>query len=144
MRLIPTLAGLLLVTCSSDLSVEQQIIASLRSMEVAAESGQHFSFMEKVAEDFSAQRGAMDRKEFHRFMLFQLNKNRRLHAQFFPIHVEESGEDQAMARFRLLVTGGSGLLPERGQIYAVETLWRRAEDDWLLQTARWEPIQFDP
>ena len=38
------LAALLLVACSEKLSVEQQIIATLRNMEAAAEEGEHFEF----------------------------------------------------------------------------------------------------
>ena len=50
----------------------------------AAEEGQHLEFMTYVADSFGAQQGSMDRREFHRFMIFQINQNRRLQAQFFP------------------------------------------------------------
>ena len=39
---------------------------------------------------------------------------------------------------RVMLTGGSGWLPERGSVYRVETGWRRDGDDWLLTSARWE------
>ena len=132
---------LLLVACSEELSVEQQIIASLRNMEVAAEAGEHFEFMGYVADSFSGQGGAMDRREFHRFMIFQINQHRRLQAQFFPIHVQETGKDQASAFFNLLVTGGGGLLPDSGQLFEVETHWLRSGGDWKLEKADWDAVQ---
>ena len=135
------LASLLLLSCNENLSVEQQIIATLRSMEDAAEAGEHFNFMGYVSESFGGQHGSMDRREFHRFMIFQINQNRRLHAQFFPIHVRESGDDTASAHFRLLVTGGGGLLPERGQLFEVETQWLHTGGDWMLEKADWEAVQ---
>ena len=135
------LATLLLVACGEKLSVEQQIIATLQVMEEAAEQGEHFEFMGYVADSFSGQYGSMDRREFHRFMIFQINQNRRLHAQFFPIHVQESGEDLASAHFKLLVTGGAGLLPESGQLFEVETQWLRDGSDWMLEKADWEAVQ---
>ncbi len=135
------LAALLLVACGEELSVEQQIIATLRTMEEAAETGEHFQFMGYVAESFGGQQGSMDRREFHRFMIFQINQNRRLHAQFFPIYVQESGTDLASANFRLLVTGGGSLLPERGQLFEVETHWVRDGSDWMLEKADWETAQ---
>ena len=115
MRLVfsAALAAFLLVACGEKLSLEQQIIATLQVMEEAAEQGEHFEFMGYVANSFSGQYGSMDRREFHRFMIFQINQNRRLHAQFFPIYVKESGEALASAHFKLLVTGGGGLLPGR-------------------------------
>ena len=134
------IAVLLLAACGDDLTVEQQVIATLRNMEYAAEEGQHLEFMTYVAESFGAQQGSMDRREFHRFMIFQINQNRRLQAQFFPIFVTETGEDTASAHFRILVTGGAGLLPESGQLFEVETGWLRDGGDWNLTEADWEPV----
>jgi len=143
MRLVSgtVLASLLLVACTEHLSVEQQIIATLQVMEEAAEQGQHLDFIGHVAGSFSGQQGSMDRRAFHRFMIFQINQNRRLHAQFFPIYVKESGEEKASAHFRLLVTGGAGLLPESGQLFDVETDWILDGDDWLLEKAAWQVVQ---
>jgi len=134
------LSALLLTGCREEPSVEQQVIASLEHMEQSAEEGRHLEFMSYVAEDFSGQYGGMDRREFHRFMIFQMNENRRLHAQLFPIHVKETGEGQASAHFNILVTGGGGLLPDRGQLFEVETDWSRDGNDWLLSKADWEPV----
>lgn len=147
MRFVLSIAftALLLAACGEKLSVEQQVIAALRNMEYAAEEGQHLEFMSYVSDAFSGQQGSMDRREFHRFMIFQINQNRRLQAQFFPIYVQESGENMASAHFKLLVTGGAGLLPDRGQLFEVETQWQRDGGDWLLNGADWEPVQLpDP
>jgi len=118
-----------------------QIIASLKAMEDAAEKGEHFEFMGHVADSFEGQNGSMDRREFHRFMIFQLNQNRRLYAQFFPIHVQETDPDQAAAQFNLLVTGGRGLLPDSGQLFEVKTHWLLEADDWMLQKAYWIAVR---
>lgn len=131
----------LLAGCAKELSVEQHVIANLRAMEEAAEQGEHFEFMGFVSETFSAQYDSMDRRAFHRFMIFQINQNRRLHAQFFPINVQETGDGQASARFNLLVTGGSGLLPESGQLFNVETHWVLEGSDWMLAKADWKVAQ---
>ena len=142
MRLATSLviAVLLLAACGDELTVEQQVIATLRNMEYAAEEGQHLEFMTYVADSFGAQQGSMDRREFHRFMIFQINQNRRLQAQFFPIFVTQTGEGTASAHFRILVTGGAGLLPESGQLFEVETGWLRDGGDWDLTEADWEPV----
>lgn len=135
------LAVVLLLGCGERLTVEQQIIATLRNMEYAAEEGQHLNFMGYVADTFKGQQGSMDRREFHRFMIFQINQNRRLQAQFFPIYVTETSEETASAHFKLLVTGGAGILPERGQLFEVETHWLREGSEWELITANWEAVQ---
>ena len=141
LALSTVLVTLLLAACGEKLSVEQQIIATLELMEEAAEQGEHFEFMGYVADSFNGQYGSMDRREFHRFMIFQINQHRRLQAQFFPIHVQETGKDQASAFFNLLVTGGGGLLPDSGQLFEVETHWLRSGGDWKLEKADWDAVQ---
>ena len=131
----------LLAACGEKLTVEQQIIATLRNMEYAAEEGQHLDFMGYVADTFQGRQGSMDRREFHRFMIFQINQHRRLQAQFFPIHVTENNKESASANFKLLVTGGAGLVPDSGQLYVVETQWLRDGGDWLLNDADWEAVR---
>ncbi len=139
------LAVLLLTACGEELSIDQQIIATIRNMEYAAEEGEHFEFISYVSDSFRAQQGTMDRREFHRFMIFQINQNRRLQAQFFPIYVKATGEDMASAHFRILVTGGGGLLPDRGQLFDVETHWLRDGSDWKLDKADWKAVRLpDP
>jgi len=139
MRLFLSLTLLLLLTaCSEKLSVEQHIISNLRAMETAAEQGEHFEFMNYVADSFKGQYASMDRRGFHRFMIFQLNHKRRLHAQFFPIRVQEIDTERASAQFKLLVTGGAGLLPDSGQLFDVKTNWILDGNEWLLDQADWE------
>ena len=139
------LAVILLAACGEKLTVEQQIIATLRNMEYAAEEGQHLDFMGYIADTFEGQQGSMDRREFHRFMIFQINQHRRLQAQFFPIFVTETSEETASAHFKILVTGGAGLVPDSGQLFEVETRWLRDGGDWLLNGADWEAVRLpDP
>lgn len=134
------LSVLCLTGCGESLTVEQQVIATLRNMEAAAENGEHFEFMAYVADNFDAQQGEMDRRAFHRFMIFQMNQHRRLRSQLFPIRVNEISAELANAEFRVLVTGGGGLLPESGQLFDVVTQWLREDGDWMLSRATWEAV----
>ena len=47
----------------------------------------------------------------------------------------------ANAQFQILVTGGGGLLPERGQLFAVKTYWQRIDGDWMLIKADWQAVR---
>jgi len=134
------LSVVLLSGCGESLTVEQEVIATLRNMEAAAENGEHFEFMGYVADTFDAQNGEMDRRAFHRFMIFQMNQHRRLRSQLFPIRVNEISAELANAEFRVLVTGGGGLLPESGQLFDVVTQWVREGGDWMLNRAQWEAV----
>jgi len=130
-----------LMGCSQPLSVEQQIIAVIRDMEARIEAGELRPFMEHVSEDFMGQRGAiMTRDQLNALMLAQILRHQRLHAQLFPINVTSDNPGEARARFRALVTGGPGWIPESGQVYEIVTLWRFQREEWLLVHANWKPV----
>lgn len=131
----------LLAACGDERSLEQQIIGVITEMEELAEAGERRAFMNFVDDEFRGQQGRMARDDFHRFMILQWNRNQRLYAQLFPIRVEPLDRDLARARFRALITGGRGLIPERGELYQIETTWRRHGSDWLLLEASWVPVR---
>ena len=141
-----SLTGLLLLSaCGKAPTVQQQIVASLEAMETAAEEGRPLDLMGHVSKQFKGQQGGMQRADFQRYMLLQLNKNRRMYANFFPITVTVTpdvvGAPEATARFRLLVTGGNGLLPDQGRLFDVQTNWIREGGDWMLIGADWKVAQ---
>lgn len=136
-------AGLLfaaLSACSKPLTVEQQVIAAIREIETRIENGERRQFIKHVSEDFSGQNGQLNRQELRGLVIYQLNRHQRLHAQLFPISVKESGEETASANFRALITGGPGWIPDQGQLYAFETLWRYEGGEWMLYSANWNPV----
>lgn len=131
---------LLLGACSEELSLEQQIVATLRNMEAHIEAGERRDFMDYVAEDFRGQGGELNRDQLNGLLLYQLRRYQKVHAQLLPVSVQPAGLDEAEASFQILLTGGAGLLPENGQLYQVSSLWRYQEGQWLLQSAQWQPV----
>jgi hypothetical protein len=135
------LLALLLVACKDRRTVEQQVIGTIIEMEQAAEDGLRAEFMAMVHEDFMGQRGSLDRDSFRLYMIMQWNQHQRLYAQLFPIRVTELGPGQAGARFRALITGGRGLLPDSGELYDISTVWVESGGDWMLLEADWTPAR---
>ncbi len=129
--------------CSPPLTVSQQVIAAIRKMETHIEDGERRPFMSHVTEDFSGQKGQLNRQELNKLVFYQLNRHQRLHAQLFPISVKETGEATASAKFRALITGGPGWIPDQGQFYDFETLWRYQDGEWKLTSANWNPVPLD-
>ena len=133
--LLAALAG-----CKEETTVQQQVIDAIHAMEALAEEGKRSAFMSRVAADFQGQEGVLTRGEFRTFLVFQWNRNQRLYAQIFTIKVQDLGAGRANARFKALITGGRGLIPERGQLYSITTAWIEHDGDWLLTRADWEPV----
>ena len=126
--------------CSKPLSTEQLVIAAIREMETRIEAGERRPFMSYVAEDFNGQNGQLNHQQLRAYVFFQLNRHQRLHAQLFPISVNETGVGTASAKFRAMITGGPGWIPDQGQLYDFETLWLYEDDEWKLTSADWDPV----
>ncbi len=138
-----TLALAAASACSEHLTVEQQVIVTIREMEQMVEAGERRPFMEFLSPDFTAQDGAMNREQVRALFVYQLNRHKRLRAQLFPVSVVETGENRAAANFRALVTGGPGWVPESGQLFEFDTTWERVDGDWLLKSANWDPVRLE-
>lgn len=136
-------AAFLVAACGDTRTTEQRIIAAITEMEELAEAGERGAFMDRVHEAFAGQGGALTRDEFNRFMIMQWNQNQRLEARLFPIRVIDDWEGQASASFRALITGGRGLIPERGQVFEITTTWRLDGGEWLLYRAEWDPVALE-
>lgn len=145
--LTPLLVAVLLIAafsaCSPPLTVSQQVIAAIREMETRIEDGERRQFIKHVSEDFSGQNGQLNRQQLMGLVIYQLNRHQRLHAQLFPISVNETGEQTASANFRALITGGPGWIPDQGQLYDFETLWRYQGGEWKLTSANWNTVPLD-
>jgi len=46
--------------------------------------------------------------------------------------------DRARTKVRVVATGGSGLLPERGQTWEFDAGWRREKGTWRVFNAEWQ------
>ena len=90
-----------------------------------------------LADDFIGNDG-LDKRGARQLAAGVFLRYRDVAARLGPVEVELRGDADAIARFTVLATGGSGgLLPERGQVYAVQTGWRRVDGEWRLRSAQW-------
>lgn len=101
---------------------------------VKKDAGELFEYF---ADDFYGSDG-MDRENFRRYLQVIWLQNRDIGIQVGPLDVKLM-EDRATVNFTVALTGGQGLLPDRGQIYQVQTGWRMEGDDWRLISATWKP-----
>ena len=49
--------------------------------------------------------------------------------------------NEAAVQLNAIVSGGQGWLPERLNVFNVNTVWLK-DDDWLVQAADWERVEF--
>lgn len=108
-------------------------------MTAAIEGGDIEDFMDPVADDFLAGDGRIDRRALGLLARRERLARSSVRVRRFDTEVEIVRPGRATATFRALATGGTGLLPDEGQLWRVETGWRLDDDRWRLIAARWEP-----
>jgi len=116
---------------------EQALRDTIAGMEAAIEAKDADALVASIADDFGGPDG-MDRDRFRRYAALVWLRNREVGVALGPVEVEVMGE-RAVARFTAATRGGEGFLPDRANVYRVETGWRRDGDDWLLISADWQP-----
>ena len=116
---------------------EQALRHTIAAMQAAAEAHDNDALFAPIAEDFAGSEG-MDRQAFRRYVTFSGLQNQKVDVQLSPLEVKLIG-GRATVSFTAALIGGSGWVPERAQVYAVETGWRLDGSDWKLISARWKP-----
>lgn len=137
-RLVCMALLLVLAGCSRS-DPEQAVRAQLEVLQQAIDARDAGAVADLLAEDFIGNDG-LDRHGAKQLAAAVFLRHREVGARLGPVTVELRGEGEAIARFSVLATGGSGgLLPEQGQVYQVETGWRLQDGDWKLLNASWTP-----
>lgn len=136
-------AWLLLCAClfaaaCSRTAPEQAVRHRIEALQQAIDARDAGDVDDFLADDFVGN-GGLDKRGARQLAAGMFLRYRDVSARIGPATVELRGERDAVARFSVLATGGSGgLLPDSGQVYEVETGWRLVDGDWKLLSASWK------
>jgi hypothetical protein len=132
------LAACLLVCACSRASPEQAVLDRIGAMQEAVDARDAGAIDDLIADDFVGNEG-LDKRGARQLAAGMFLRYRDVSAKIGPATVELRGDRDAVARFSVLATGGSGgFLPDSGQVYQVETGWRLVDGDWKLLSASWK------
>ncbi|MFZ1390812.1 MAG: hypothetical protein WAS23_04395 [Dokdonella sp.] len=109
-------------------------------MQDAVEAGRPADFMAFVAEDFTADSGAVDRQGLHNLLRLQVLGNAHIDMRLVSTGTEMF-ESRANVTVVAVFTGGNGRwLPERASSWRIVSGWRKHDGDWQCVNAQWEPV----
>jgi ketosteroid isomerase-like protein len=118
---------------------EQAVRDRIGAMQEAIDARDAGAVGDLLADDFVGNEG-LDKRGARQLAAAMFLRYRDVSAKLGPATVELRGPRDAVARFGVLATGGTGgLLPDSGQVYEVETGWRLVDGDWKLLSAEWKP-----
>jgi hypothetical protein len=134
------LVAFLLSGCGAPPPDEEQIRARIDGMVEALAERNGRRVLAPLAEDFTAETWDMDRRGMRLLLEREMRAHQRLAARVYDLSVEIHEGSRASAEFQVILTGGSGLIPQRGRWYKVRTGWRLDGSDWMLISASWEDV----
>jgi ketosteroid isomerase-like protein len=115
---------------------EREIRATIARMAQSVEQRDPAVFLDAVAEDFSRESGAFGKQDAKRTLLAAYLRNEKISVSAVTSDVRVEG-DRALAKVRVIATGGAGLLPERGQTWDFDSAWRLENGRWKVYNAEW-------
>ena len=132
------ITALLVAGCGKD-DPEQAVRGQVEAMQAAIDERDAGDVEDLLAQDFVGNDG-MDRRAIRQLAAAVFLRHKNVAAKLGPVSVELRGDTDAVAKFSVLATGGSGgFLPETGQVYQIETGWRLVDGEWKLLSATWIP-----
>jgi len=135
--LILSLFMLVMVAGCDRTPPEKALRNTITTMIEASEAHKIGTLMKHVDADFDGQNGEYDRKQLYSFLRFLILRNAVIHVLVTDTRIELRKTQYATATLKVLLTGGAGLIPERGRQMTIVTGWRN-DGDWKLVNATWD------
>lgn len=133
-------ALLFIAACDAPPADEDQIRRHLDAMADGLAERDAGRVLDPLADDFIGRNGHFDQRAARLLLIREFNAHERLRARLHGLSIELASPERATADFRVILTGGSGLIPSRGSWYEVTTGWRRDDGKWQLVSASWESV----
>ncbi|HVL00438.1 MAG TPA: hypothetical protein VM553_11535 [Dongiaceae bacterium] len=145
-RLSPGKILLMVLLCSwlaacSENPDQARLLERLDTLEIALQDKKPDAVLDLLTDNFSTGQG-QTRDDVKRLLLVNFLRNQTIGVirTGTEVAMDDSYRDQASAHFQALVTGGEGLLPERGRQFRVESRWLFQDGDWFLDRLEWKPL----
>ena len=115
---------------------ERELRSAVTSMAQSIEQREPAAFLDSLSDDFARESGAFGKQDVKRLLLGAYLRNEKISVNAVVTDVRIDG-DRARAKVRVVATGGAGLLPERGQSWDFDSVWRRESGRWKVYNAEW-------
>jgi len=116
---------------------ETRIRDAITAMQAAAEAREASGVLDHIGNDFTGQKGQVDRSELARILKLEFLRKEGFDVSLGAIAIEIEG-DRATATFDMTVGDASRRwLPSGRETFAVVSGWRREGSEWVCYNATW-------
>ena len=131
------LAAAIAVAACARLPDESLIRQQIAAMQAAAESRDASGVLDRIARDFSGQRGQVDRAALSRIVKIEFLQREGVGVSIGSVEIALDG-NRATATFEMTLTDRSQRwIPGGGETYDVVSGWRRDGRAWVCYNATW-------
>ena len=123
------------ISCSRS-DPERELRSSVSAMAQAIEQREPAVFLDSLSDDFARESGAFGKQDVKRLLVGAYLRNEKISVNALVTDVRIDG-NRARAKVRVVATGGAGLLPEHGQGWDFDSVWRRENGRWKVYNAEW-------
>lgn len=116
--------------------LERELRSTVAAMVQAIEQREPVAFLDSISDDFSRESGAFGKQDAKRLLAGAYLRNEKITVNGVVTDVRIDG-NRAHAKVRVFAAGGAGLLPERGQAWDFDSVWRRENGRWKVFNAEW-------
>jgi len=116
---------------------ERELRSAITQMAQAIERRTPADLLAHLADDFTRESDAFGKRDVQRVLAGVLLRNEKIGVTAVVTSVVVTGE-RARTKVRVVATGGSGVLPERGQTWEFDAAWRREKGTWRVFNAEWQ------
>lgn len=136
--MLPVLALAMLMGCGQQ-DPQNALEQAAQDLQDAIAARQTGKAMERIHAGFQGANG-MDRQQTRQMMagMFLRYQNIGLLVVGRECRLDAGFYDRGHCSARVGVTGAQGLIPERADLYQVETVWQLQGKEWQLVEMRWE------
>lgn len=133
--MVGTLLATLQTACTRS-DPEKELRATVSTMVQAIEQHRVGDALDSVADDFTRESGGFGKADARRLLAGVMLRNERIQLSAVVTELRIEGT-RAFVKLRVIAIGGAGMLPERGQTWEFDTVWRREQGHWSVYNAEW-------
>lgn len=139
---VARIAAIVLTTAAASCNradPERELRSTVSAMAQAIEQREPAAFLDSISDEFPRESGAFSKQDAKRLLVGAYLRNEKINVSAVVRGVRIDG-DRAHAKVRVFATGGAGLLPERGQGWDFDSVWRREKGRWKVYNAEWVEV----
>ena len=134
------LSSLLLFSCSQEPDIEL-LEKRIKELVSVIEHHEPNKIGDYFAKDFLTTANA-NKAQFLLFARYQLKQNKNISIVVVEKNIINN-KNNFDVTFRVLLLGSSHFLPERGNLYKVDSRWVKESGEWVISRLRWERAQLN-